>query len=215
MSFGLRVHYVMLRTSHDLATRVPGTSTVQRSITQLLEAWRQGDGQAADALFAILYDDLRSLARRQLAALRAGQTLAPTALVHEAYMKFAERSAPALADRSHFFAVAARAMRHVVVDYVRRRRADKRDPKAPMLTLDREDPAADGASPIDLIAMHEALTQLETLDRRQARIVELRFFAGLELEDIAKELDVSDRTVKRDWRKARSYLYHALSQPVP
>jgi RNA polymerase sigma factor (TIGR02999 family) len=184
------------------------------SITQLLDAWHQGDADAADALFAIVYDDLRSLARRQLAALHAGRTLAPTALVHEAYMKFAERSAPDLVDRSHFFGVAARAMRHVVVDYVRRRQAHKRDPGSPVLALDAEDAAADVSSPIDLIAMHEALAQLETLDPRQARIVELRFFGGLELEEIAKELDVSDRTVKRDWRKARTFLYHTLS-PVP
>jgi RNA polymerase sigma factor (TIGR02999 family) len=184
------------------------------SITQLLDAWQQGDADAADALFAIVYDDLRSLARRQLAALSAGQTLAPTVLVHEAYMKFAERSAPDLVDRSHFFAVAARAMRHVVVDYVRRRQARKRDPGSPVIALDAEDAAADASSPIDLIAMNEALAQLEQLDPRQARIVDLRFFGGLELEEIAKQLDLSERTVKRDWRKARMFLYHALS-PVP
>jgi RNA polymerase sigma factor (TIGR02999 family) len=184
------------------------------SITQLLDAWHHGDAHAADALFAIVYDDLRMLARRQLAALHAGQTLAPTALVHEAYMKFAERSAPDLVDRSHFFAVAARAMRHVVVDYVRRRQAYKRDPGSPVMPLDADAAAADARSPIDLIAMNEALAQLETLDRRQARIVELRFFGGLELDEIAKELEVSDRTVKRDWRKARTFLHHALS-PVP
>lgn len=181
------------------------------SITRLLDAWHQGDAHAANALFAIVYDDLRSLARRQLAALRVGQTLAPTALVHEAYMKFAERSAPDLVDRSHFFAVAARAMRHVVVDYVRRRQAHKRDPGSPVRTLDANDAAADARSPIDLIAMNEALAQLESLDRRQARIVELRFFGGLELEEIANELDVSNRTVKREWRKARTFLAHALS----
>lgn len=185
-----------------------------QDITRMLAAWRDGDAHAGDALFAIVYDDLRLIARRQLAALHAGQTLAPTALVHEAYMKFAERSAPDLVDRSHFFAVAARAMRHVVVDYVRRRQAHKRDPGAPMVPLDGDDAAADAASPVDVIAMNEALTQLETLDARQARIVELRFFGGLELEDIARELDVSVRTVKREWRKARTFLFHVLA-PVP
>lgn len=188
--------------------------TLGGTITRLLDAWHDGDANAADALFAIVYDDLRLLARRQLAGLHAGQTLAPTALVHEAYMKFAERSAPDLVDRSHFFAVAARAMRHVVVDYVRRRLAHKRDPGSPVISLDAGDAAADVGSPVDLIAMNEALAQLETLDPRQARIVELRFFGGLELEEIAKELAVSDRTVKRDWRKARIFLHHALS-PVP
>jgi len=185
------------------------------SITRLLDAWREGDAHAGDALFAVVYDDLRMLARRQLVQLRAGQTLAPTALVHEAYLKFAERSAPDVVDRSHFLAVAARAMRHVVIDYMRRRESQKRDPGARVLTLEGDAAAADAASPVDLIAMNEALTQLEKLDPRQARIVELRFFGGLELEEIAKELDVSARTVKRDWRKARAFLYHTLSLPVP
>jgi RNA polymerase sigma factor (TIGR02999 family) len=182
------------------------------SITQLLNAWRAGDAGAADAVFALVYDDLRAVARRQLAALRPGQTLAPTALVHEAYMRFTERSAPEVIDRSHFVAVAARAMRNVVVDYLRRRQADKRDPGAPLLTLDAGDAAAPDRPQVDLIAMNEALAQLERLDARQARIVELRFFGGLELEEIAGELDVSARTVKRDWRKARAFLYQALSR---
>jgi RNA polymerase sigma factor (TIGR02999 family) len=183
-------------------------------ITRLLAAWREGDDRAGDALFAVVYDDLRMLARRQLARLRAGQTLAPTVLVHEAYLKFSERSAPDVVNRSHFLAVAARAMRHVVVDYLRRRQSHKRDPGAPVLALDSQIARADSTSPVDLIAMNEALAQLETLDPRQARIVELRFFGGLELEEIATELGVSSRTVKRDWRNARTFLCRALS-PVP
>ena len=185
------------------------------SITRLIDAWRDGDARAGDALFAIVYDDLRVLARRQLVHCRTGETLAPTVLVHEAYMKFAERSAPDVVDRSHFLAVAARAMRHVVIDYMRRRQSHKRDPGAPVKPLDSDAAPAECASVVDLIAMNEALTQLETLDPRQARIVELRFFGGLELEEIANELDVSARTVKRDWQKARAFLYHALSQRVP
>jgi RNA polymerase sigma factor (TIGR02999 family) len=181
------------------------------SITQLLDAWRAGDARAADAVFTLVYEELRAVARRQLGALRPGSTLAPTALVHEAYMRFAERSAPDVVDRSHFFAVAARAMRNVVIDHLRRRQADKRDPGAPVLTLDAAHAAAPDRSPVDVLAMDEALAQLELLDARQARIVELRFFGGLELDDVARELAVSARTVKRDWRKARAFLYHALS----
>jgi RNA polymerase sigma factor (TIGR02999 family) len=148
------------------------------NITQLLDAWTRGDARAGDELFALVYDDLRSLARRQFAGLHAGQTLAPTVLVHEAYLKFAERSAPGVVDRSHFFAVAARAMRHVVIDYVRRRQAHKRDPGAPVMVLQADAAAADGTSPVDLIAMNEALARLETLDPRQARIVNCAFLEG-------------------------------------
>lgn len=193
----------------------PSDSYSDYSITQLLDAWRGGDARAGNALFAIVYDDLRLLARRQLARGRAGQTLAPTVLVHEAYMKFAERSAPDVVDRSHFFAVAASAMRHVVIDYVRRSRSQKRDPGAPLMVLDGDAAPADGTSSVDLIAMNEALDQLEALDPRQARVVELRFFGGLELEEIAEQLHVSPRTVKRDWRQARAFLFHTLFSPVP
>jgi RNA polymerase sigma-70 factor (ECF subfamily) len=106
-------------------------------------------------------------------------------------------------------------MRHVVIDYLRRARSYKRDPGAPVMVLDDDAAAADGTSPVDLIAMNEALARLEALDPRQARIVELRFFAGLELEEIATQLDVSARTVKREWRKARTFLHHTLFSPVP
>jgi RNA polymerase sigma factor (TIGR02999 family) len=193
----------------------PSDSYSGYSITRLLDTWREGDARAGNALFAIVYDDLRLLARRQLARLPAGQTLAPTVLVHEAYMKFAERSAPDVVDRAHFFAVAAIAMRHVVIDYVRRSRSQKRDPGAPVVVLDGDAAASDGTSSVDLIAMNEALDQLEALDPRQAKVVELRFFGGLELEEIAKQLNVSPRTVKRDWRKARTFLYHTLFSRVP
>ena len=181
-------------------------------VNELLTAWRYGDADAMDGLFAFVYDDLRSLARRQLARLRPGQTLAPTVVVHEVYARFAERSSQDVLDRHHFLALAARAMRDVIVDYVRRRHARKRDGGVP-LPLDSGsanplNPSALG--PIDVIAIDEALAQLEMLDARQARVVEMRFFAGLELDEIALALDVSERTVKRDWQKARAFLYHAL-----
>jgi RNA polymerase sigma factor (TIGR02999 family) len=178
------------------------------SVTRLLNGWRAGDPGAADQLFALVYDDLRVLARRQLARLRPGQTLAPTALVHETYLKFAERAAPDAVNRPHFLGLAARAMRHIVIDHVRRKHSQKRDGGL-QVTLDSSAAAAAG-SPVDLLAMDEALTALEHLDARQARVVELRFFAGLELAEIAVMLDTSERTVKRDWQKARAFLHTAL-----
>lgn len=182
------------------------------AVDELLTAVRCGDTAAIDGVFALVYDDLRLLARRQLARLRPGETLAPTVVVHEVYARFAERSSPDVLNRHHFLALAARAMRDVIVDYVRRRQTRKRDGGIP-LPLDSGigGPLNTSAvEPIDVIAIDEALAQLETLDARQARVVEMRFFAGLELNEIAVALDVSERTVKRDWQKARAFLYHAL-----
>jgi RNA polymerase sigma factor (TIGR02999 family) len=187
----------------------PGTSP---AVDELLTAFRSGDAAAIDGVFALVYDDLRLLARRQLARLRPGETLAPTVVVHEVYARFAERSSTDVLDRHHFLALAARAMRDVIVDYVRRRQTRKRDGGVP-LPLDSGIGNRTNTSPvepIDVIAIDEALAQLETLDARQARVVEMRFFAGLELNEIAVALDVSERTVKRDWQKARAFLYHAL-----
>jgi RNA polymerase sigma factor (TIGR02999 family) len=184
---------------------MPSTQDASR----LLEAWRHGDAGAGDALFGLVYDDLRQLARRQLARLNPGETLAPTALVHEAYMRFAERSAPGALNREHFLAIAARAMRHIVVDHLRRRQARKRDGGV-QRPLDSDIGSVRSTSPIDLIAMDEALARLEALDGRQARVVELRFFGGLELHEIAPLLNVSERTVKRDWNKARAFLWSVL-----
>jgi RNA polymerase sigma factor (TIGR02999 family) len=132
------------------------TPTPPIHVTRLLDAWRRGEANAADELFALVYDDLRALARRQLARLRPGQSLAPTALVHEAYLKFAERSAPAVVDRQHFLAIAARAMRFIVIDHIRRRQAQKRDDgggDAPPV----EAAAGMELTPIDVIAMNDAL----------------------------------------------------------
>jgi RNA polymerase sigma factor (TIGR02999 family) len=178
-------------------------------VTRLIEAWRQGDPGAADRLFALVYDDLRALARRQLGRLNPGQTLVPTVLVHEAYLRFSARSAPNALNRQHFFGIAARAMRHIVIDHIRRTRAQKRGGGASR-PLDSDLAVAGDGSPMDLIALDTALTELERLDPRQASVVELRFFGGLELGEIASVLDTSERTVKRDWQKARAFLYTML-----
>jgi RNA polymerase sigma factor (TIGR02999 family) len=187
----------------------PGKSP---AVDELLSAFRCGDAAAIDGVFALVYDDLRTLARRQLARLRPGETLAPTVVVHEVYARFAERSSPDVLDRHHFLALAARAMRDVIVDYVRRRQTQKRDGGVPLPLDSAIGPRLkrSAVEQIDVIAIDEALAQLEMLDARQARVVEMRFFAGLELNEIAVALDVSERTVKRDWQKARAFLYHAL-----
>lgn len=178
-------------------------------VTRLLEGWRQGDREAAERLFALVYDDLRVLARRQLARLNPGQTLAPTVLVHEAYLRFAHRSAPHAVNRQHFLGIAACAMRNIAVDYLRRARAAKRGGGA-TLPIEGDLPVGHDGSPVDVIALDEALTELERLDPRQARVVELRFFGGLELSEIATVLETSERTVKRDWQKARAFLHSML-----
>ena len=164
-------------------------------ITRLLDAWRGGNRDAGDRVFALVYDDLRALARRQLGRLQPGQTLVPTVLVHESYLRLANRAAPAVVDRAHFFNLAARAMRHIVIDHVRRRHSLKRDVGI-TVPLDGHD-AVTTETAIDLLAMDDALTELARLDSRQARVVELRFFGGLELKEIAALLDTSERTINR------------------
>jgi RNA polymerase sigma factor (TIGR02999 family) len=159
-------------------------------------------------LFGAIYDELRILARRQIARLPPGQTLSPTALVHEAYVKLADLSGRSLQDQQHFRALAARAMRQIIVDYLRQRHAHKRDPGLPFTTLG--DVAAIASSDDEVLAIDEALRQLEALDARQAKIVEMRFFGGLSVEEVAGALGISERTVKREWQKARGFLFAAL-----
>jgi RNA polymerase sigma factor (TIGR02999 family) len=182
---------------------------VTRDIEQLLDAWRQGDANAANELFRITYQDLRRLARIQLARRRPGETLATTALVHEAYLKLAERSSLSLVDRQHFMALAARAMRQILVDHVRHKAAAKRG-----AGLQGSLSVTDAASPptlsVDILALDAALDDLARLSSRQVRVVELRFFAGLEFQEIADLLGVSSRTAKREWQHARLFLHHAL-----
>jgi RNA polymerase sigma factor (TIGR02999 family) len=177
-------------------------------VTRLLRAVREGEREALDRLVPLLYDELRALARRQLSRERAGHTLHATALVHEAYMKLAAVEFDAT-DRAHFLAIAARAMRQVLVDHARTRKAIKRGGEWQRTTL------ADGHNAIEyradeILALDRAL---DTLDTRQRQVVEFRFFAGMEEQEIATVLGVTDRTVRRDWVKARAWLYRSLYQP--
>lgn len=177
-------------------------------ITALLSALQAGDRSAMDRLLPLVYDDLRDRAHRQLARGRSGDTLATTALVHEAYLKLAGSAHLSYQNRAHFFAVASKAMRQILVDYVRRNRAGKRG-GGRAVTLDPEAVASADRGE-ELIALDAALAELERVDERLAKTVELRFFGGLSVEETAEVMDMSPRTVKRDWRKARAFLYRAM-----
>jgi RNA polymerase sigma factor (TIGR02999 family) len=175
-------------------------------VTRLLEAAVAGDSGALDRLVPLMYEDLRRVARRQLDREGGGHTLQTTALIHEAYLKLAGGGNVGATSRAHFLAIAARAMRQVLVDYARRRKAAKRGGGVISVTLGDQAQPAD-ASADDLLALNEALDQL---DPRQRQVIECRFFGGMEEKDIAEALGVSERTVRRDWVKARAWLYQAL-----
>jgi len=182
-----------------------------RDIAGLLAAWRAGDAQAFDRLFPLVYDELRRIAHRQLGSERPDHTLDTTALVHEAYLKLVDQTRAQLTDRAHFFAVAARAMRRILVDYARRHRAAKRGgPQAPV-SLDESMLLADQRADT-LVALDEALTRLAEVEERLSRVVECRFFGGLTEEETAEALTVTARTVRRDWVKAKGWLYQALRE---
>ena len=182
-------------------------------VTRLLRDIREGERSALDDLFPLIYRELHALAHRQLAARRPGQTLNSTALVHEAYLKLVGQKNAAWQDRQHFFAVAATAMRHIIVDYARHRRALKRGGNVQPTLLDEERMSVPVEGRIEeIIALDDALEQLAQIDERLVRTVELRFFGGLSVEETAELLDVSPRTVKRDWRKARAVLYQMLNE---
>jgi RNA polymerase sigma factor (TIGR02999 family) len=173
-------------------------------ITDLLGRWHAGDAAAEAALLPMVYQQLRAIARRQLAR-GGGDGLAPTELVHEAYLRL-NANTPEPASRAHFFAIAARAMRQVLIEHERQRRASKRDGGL-QISLSALEAAPQS---LDLLALDQALHALEALDARMGRIIELRVFAGLDLEDIALALDISRATVFRDFRAARAWLYQAL-----
>ncbi len=183
-------------------------------INSLLAAARQGDGSATHRLMTLVYDELRALARRQLRYRRPGQTITTTVLVHEAYLKLIDQDGVPWQDRSHFFSVAALAMRHILVDSARRRVAKKRGGEDLRVTLDElhlsgREPDAE-ARAVEILAVDRALTSLAALNDRLSQLVELRFFAGLTEEETAQVMGTSERTVRRDWRKARAFLFQAL-----
>jgi RNA polymerase sigma factor (TIGR02999 family) len=184
-------------------------ATDASTITRLLVSWREGDGEAANQLMPLVYGELRAIARRQFHG-RDDATLQPTAIVHEAFLKLERHSRLVVQDRHHFFAIAARVMRQLVVDHARKRVANKRGGQLRMVTLDDVDVAAPTRAP-EIVALDRALDRLARLDESLSRLVELRFFAGLSVEETADVLGCSSRTVKRDWRKARALIYAELT----
>jgi len=175
-------------------------------ITRLLAAASAGDRGALDRVFDLVYRELRAIASRQMGS---GETLRTTALVHEVYLRMARGEAVSARDREHFFATASRAMRQILVDHARRRSAEKRGGGVRPEALD-EGIIGAGAREDEVLAVDAALAHLEGLDPRLAKIVELRFYGGLSVEEAAEALGISERTVKRDWRKARAFLYREL-----
>jgi RNA polymerase sigma factor (TIGR02999 family) len=186
-------------------------SSADASITDLLVAWGGGDPSALERLLPIVHDELRRLARRQMHGERSGHTLQTTALVNEAYLRLVELGRMRWQDRTHFFSMSARVMRRVLVDHARARRSQKRGGDVPHVPVEDTLVAAPVAGP-DLIALDEALDALAKVDPRKSRVIELRFFGGLDVAETAEALDVSVETVARDWRMAKVWLLRELSR---
>jgi RNA polymerase sigma factor (TIGR02999 family) len=180
-------------------------------ITRLLSAWGAGDDAARERLLQAVYGELKAIARQVFRRERGGHTLQPTAVVHEAFLKLAGGAATSFRDRAHFFAIAAQAMRQILVDHARARTTAKRGGGALRVELGDQPATAGGATFADVLAIDEALSRLGKHDADQARLVELRFFGGLTVEETAEVLGVSAPTVKRDWRLARAFLSRELA----
>jgi RNA polymerase sigma factor (TIGR02999 family) len=179
-------------------------------ITELLVKWRAGDEQALEALVPLVYGELRRLAHHYLRHERPDHTLESAALVHEAYLRLLKQGTHEFENRAHFFAISAQLMRQVLVEYARRRNAAKRDGGHTIALDDRDRLLKTGS--VDLVALDNALNGLAEIDARQSRIVELRFFGGLSVEETSVVLGLSPATVKRDWATARIWLHHEISR---
>ena len=200
----------------DEIPRPPAADEPSDEVTQLLLRWQGGDRAALDKLLPLVYDQLHRLATRQLKRERRGHTLQPTAVVHETYLRLVDQRRANWQSRAQFFAVAAGMMRRVLVDHARSRRAAKRGGLMPHIAIDDVDAGIDPPS-VDLVDLDEALGKLEQLDADQAKIVELRFFGGLTVEETAEVVRSSPATVKRDWHSAKAWLFRELggSTPLP
>ena len=184
----------------------------QRSdaVTELLLAWSNGDLSAREKLVPLVYDELHQLARRRMRRERPGHTLQTTALINEAYFRLVSQRNVRWQNRAHFLAVAGQVMRRILVDHARSQHYQKRRGRARVLPIDEIDVLSPGRA-AEVVALDDALKRLQALDERKCRVVELRFFAGLSVEETAKALDVSPTTVKRDWTVAKAWLYREVT----
>ena len=184
-----------------------------QEVSQLLRAWGDGDQTALDRLMPLVYDELRRMARRYMDRQPSGHTLQTTALIHEAYLRLVNQQEVQWQNRAHFFGVAAKAMRSILVDYARTRQAVKRGGDTRRLSLD-EAAIVSAERTDELVALDDALQSLATFDQRKCQVVEMRYFGGLTVEETAEVLQVSPETVARDWRLARTWLLRELSNIV-
>ena len=183
----------------------------QHDVTGLLLSWGQGDPAALDRLLPLLYDELRRLARGRLRREPPEHPLQATALVHEVFLRLVDLDRTTLQSRTHFFAISARLMRQILVDHARRALADKRGGGATVISLDAVTAAAAQTSTVDVLALDEALELLSSFDPRQCQVVELRFFSGLTIPEVAEALGISTATVEREWAMAKAWLHQRLS----
>ena len=186
-------------------------TTAPQEVSQLLRAWGDGDRTALDKLMPLVYEELRQMAKRHMGRQNPGHTLQTTALIHEAYLRLVDQKEVQWQNRAHFFGVAAKAMRHILIDYARSRHAAKRGGEARLVSLD-EAAVVSAERRAELVALDDALQILAVFDQRKSRVVELRYFGGLTVEETAEVLKVSPETVALDWRLARTWLLRELSK---
>lgn len=192
----------------------PQVNRTQVQITERLVAWSGGDATAQEDVMRAVYQELHQMAETYLRRESPDNTLQPTALVHEAYLRLIDQTRVNWQNRSHFFGVAAQMMRRILVDHARTKRRDKRGGAERTLSLEEAITVSHGRA-ADLVELDEALVNLSTFDPRKSRVIELRFFGGLSVEETAEVLEVSPQTVMRDWKLAKAWLYDELSRPKP
>ena len=181
-------------------------------ITEILRNWADGENGSLDELMPLVYDELHRQAKRHLRRENKGHTLQTSALIHEAYIKLVGQRSTNWQNRSHFFAIASQMMRRILVDHARTKHREKRGGDGVKLALDEAMAVAESDSSVDLIALDDALTRLEKLDKQQSRVVELRYFSGLSLDDVADLLKISPSTAARDWAMAKAWLHRELTR---